>query len=328
MNHIVLFFISLVFLFLHPFSLQAEIVDRCIAVVNDDIITFSEVNETGRPIFKRVAEETPPGQLEEILQQARTSVIQKMIEKKIILQEAKKYNITVSTEEVDVALQRILASNDTSMEQFREQMVTMGMDENQYKEDLRGQILSSKLVNIVIRSKVIIPEEKIIDYYDVHYTEQVADGGYYLLQIGATWETKSDSDDLGVVKEKTKNKIKRVRNLATSGNDFRELARQYSDLPSAVDGGDIGTFKEGEMASAMRKAVTGLQAGQISEIVELPSSYQIFKLLSSQEGQIITKVSYESVKEEIRETLYKQEIQSLYQNSIKDMRNQAYIKIL
>ena len=328
MNHIALLFLSLVFLCFHPFSLRAEIVDRCVAVVNDDIITFSEVNEIGKPIFQRIAEQTPPGQLEEVLQQARVSVIQKLIDKKILLQEARKYNITVSDEEVELALQRILASNNTSIEQFRDEIAAMGMDENQYKEDLRGQILSSKLVNIAVRSKVIVPEEKIIDYYDIHYTEQVSDGGYYILQIGTTWKTNSDGDSSKAAKEKAENTIKHLRSLAISGQDFKDLARQFSDLPSAADGGDIGIFKENEMAPAMRQAITGLTAGQVSQIVEFPTSYQFFKLLSSQEGQIITKVPYDSVKEEIRETLYQEEMKNLYKNWMKEMRDQAYIKIL
>jgi len=328
MIHKSLLFFAVFFLFLQPFPLSAEIVDRCVAVVNNDIITLSEVNEIGLPIFKRVAEQTPPDQLQEVLKQARATVIEKLIEKKLLLQEAKKYNITVTDEEVDMALQRILASNNATMEQFRNQLTTMGLSEKQYKEDLKGQILSSKLVNIAVRSKVIVPEEEIIDYYDMHYTEQVGDGGYYILQIGITWDRNSDTTALKTAKEEAEKKIQRVRSLAVTDKDFKELARQYSDLPSAADGGDIGVFREEEMASVMRDAVIGLQPGQVSEIVETSSGYQIFKLLSSQEGQIVTKVPYESVKEEIRETLYQQKMQELYKNWMKGIREQAYIKTL
>jgi len=311
-----------------PASLQAEIVDRCVAVVNNDTITLSEVNEAGKPLFQRVVDQAPLEQREEAMQQARKSVIEKLIDKKILLQEAKKYNIKVSDEELDMALQRILEKNHTTMEQFRKEMKTMGLNEQQYKEDLRNQILSSKLVNIAVRSKVIIPEEKIIDYYDMHFTEQVGDGGYYILQIGCTWDKNSDATNLKAAKEAARKKAERVHSLAVRGEDFKKLAHEYSDLPSAVDGGDIGVFQEDEMASSMRDAVVKLSPGQVSSIVETPSGYQIFKLLSSQEGQIITKVPYESVKEEIRQTLYQQEMQTLYKNWIKEMRSQAYIKIL
>ncbi len=302
--------------------LYADVVDRCVAVVNDDIITLSEVNELGKPLFQRVAEEAPPDQLAEALRQARQTVINKLIEKKLLAQEAKKLHIQVTDKEVNEALARILEKNHTSREQFRKELAAMGMDEQRYKDDLRDQILSSRVVNYEVRSKIIIPEEKIIDYYDTHYTEQVGEGGYYILQIGISWDKE------GISKEEARKKAERIRSLAMAGKDFKELARKYSDLPSSGDGGDIGVFRKDEMAESMRKAVTSLKPGQVSEVVETPAGYQIFKLLSSQEGQIITKVPYKEVKEEIRATLYQQEVQELYKKWMKKMREQAYIKIL
>ncbi|HFQ89970.1 MAG TPA: peptidylprolyl isomerase [Desulfobulbus sp.] len=303
-------------------TLHADVVDRCVAVVNNDIITLSEVNELGKPLFQRIAEQVPSDQLAEALRQARRTVINKLIERKLLAQEAKKLHITVTDEEVNKALARILEQNHTSKEQFKKELAAIGMDEKHYREDLRDQILGSKVVNYEVRSKIIIPEEKIIDYYDTHYTEHVGKGGYYILQIGISWDKE------GISKQEARKKAERIRSLAVSGKDFKELARKYSDLPSSVDGGDIGVFKKDDMAPYMRKAVTSLKPGQVSEVVETPAGYQIFKLLSSQEGQIITKVPYKDVKEEIRDTLYKQEMQKVYKKWMKKMRDQAYIKIL
>jgi len=311
----------------HGTVVQAEVIDRCVAVVNNDVITQSEVNEAGKPLFQRVAGQAPAEELGQALQEARKRVLEKLVDKKLLLQEAKRYNMSVSDEEVHKALERILAQNHTSRELFKKELAKMGMTEPQYLEDLRDQILSSKLVNVAVRSKVIIPEEKIIDYYDMHYTERVGDGGFYILQIGCSWDSSLDSNELKQARAKALKKAKRVRSLALAGQDFKKLARDYSDLPSAVDGGDIGVFKEDEMAPAMRKAITGLKPGEVSTIVETPSGYQIFKLLSSQEGQIVTKVPYESVKDEIREILYRQEMQKLYKNWLEELRAQSYIRI-
>ena len=308
-------------------AVLAEIIDRCVAVVNNDVITQSEVNETGKPLFQRVAKQAPAAELGEALQEARKRVLEKLIDKKLLLQEAKRYNMSVTDEEVDKALGRILAQNHTSRELFKKELAKMGMTEAQYREDLRDQILSSKLVNVAVRSKVIIPEEKIIDYYDTHYTERVGDGGFYILQIGCSWNDLLSGKDLKQAREKALQKAKRVRSLALSGEDFKKLAREYSDLPSSIDGGDIGVFKEDEMAPAMRKAITCLKPGEISKIVETPSGYQIFKLLSSQEGQIVTKIPYESAKDEIREILYRQEMQKLYKNWLEELRSQSYIRV-
>lgn len=307
---------------------QANIIDSCVAVVNDDVITLSEVNEAGKPIFQRAAEEVAPEHLAEALKQARQTVLEKMIEKRLLVQQAEQMHISVSDEDVDRALAQILERNSTTKEQFKSELARMGVDEQQYRENLRDQILSSKLINYEVRSKVVVPEEHILDYYDQHYTEQVEAGGYYILQIGVTLNTEGMPADLAEARKAAAKKAERILSLAMGGQDFKQLARQYSDLPSAVDGGDIGAFQKDEMAEYMRDAVTSLKPGEISSVVESPNGYMLFKLLSSQEGKIITKVPYESVKEEIRSTLYQQEMEKRYDSWLKEIRSQAYIKIL
>ncbi len=310
---------------IHPLY-AADIVDRVVAVVNDDVITMSEVNQEGKALFRRIAEQVPPERLEEALQQARQNVIEELIDKKILQQEARKYDLKVTDEEVDRALKRILERNHTTMEQFRSELAAMGMNEQQYRENLRSQILSSKLVNMEVRSRVIIPEEKIIDYYDTHYMERMGDGGYYLLQIGINVDP--DALDQEQARAEARKKAEQIRKRALAGEDFKELAKKYSDLPSATDGGDIGVFKADEMAPAMREAVINLKPGEISAIVETTSGFQIFKLLSSKQGQIVAKVPYDEVKEEIRNILYQQETKALFDRWLKKMRKNAYIKIL
>jgi len=321
--------LSLSFLLIaHISPALANIVDSCVAVVNEDVITLSEVNEAGKPIFQRIAEEAPPEQLAGALKQARKTVIDKLIEKRLLVQQAELMNISISDEEVDLALTQILARNNTTLDQFRSELAKMGMEEQQYRDNLRDQMLGSKLINYEVRSKVIIPEEKIIDYYDQHYTEQVGTGGFYILQIGITPDGKGMPANPAEARKTAEKKAERVLSLAKGGQDFKQLARQYSDLPSAVDGGDIGAFQKNEMAGYMRDAVTPLKPGEISPVVASPNGYMIFKLLSSQEGEIITKVPYDSVKEEIRANLYQQEMEKRYNSWLEEIRKQAYIKIL
>jgi len=323
-----IFFLPVLFFFLVlPTISLANVVDRSVAIVNEDTITLSEVNELGNSFFQKVTAETPANQLTEALQQARKTVIDKLIDKKLLLQAAKKLNIQVSDEEVDNALQRLLDKNTTTMDQFRKEISSMGMNEKQYREDLREQILSSKLINHEVRSKVVISEDAILDYYDTHHTEQISGGDYYILQIGCTWGTKEQNGTIPT-QENAKTKAEKVRNQALKGEDFKELAKQYSDLPSAVDGGDLGIFQQNEMAPYIRDAVANLKPGEISQIVETENGYQFFKLLSNQEGKIVTKVPYESVKEEIREKLSQQAMELRFQEWLKTMRDKAYIKIL
>ena len=313
-----------------PLPAHCDIVDRVVAVVGEDVITLSEVNEEGRVLFSRIVEQVSPSESEAALQRARDSVIRELIDRKILEQKAREAGIKVKDAEVEAALQRVLERNHTTREQFNTQLAEMGMTEQQYRQGLKTRILRSKLINREVRSKIVIPEKDIIDYYDTHYTEQIGDGGYYILQIGCTIKNEASSSkaDQQAALAEAKARAERVRALALSGHDFKELAKKYSDLPSAADGGDIGVFTKDEMAPYMRDAVTGLQPGQVSEVIQTPAGFQIFKLLSSQEGEIITKIPFKEARDEIREILYEQKMKEQYEQWLQSIRDQVYIKIL
>ena len=119
-----------------------------------------------------------------------------------------------------------------------------------------------------------------------------------------------------------------MRALAVAGGDFQTLAKQYSDLPTAADGGDLGTFKEEDLAGPIRTALSGLQPGGVSDIIEQEDSFQIFTILSSGDGATATKKPFAAVQEEIREQLAREEMEQRFKDWLKGIREKAYIKIL
>jgi peptidyl-prolyl cis-trans isomerase SurA len=310
---------------------KAELVDRVVAVVNEDVITMSDVNEEGKAFFQKITEQAPSDELASALRRAREDVLNGLIDKKLIAQEAAKQKVTVTDEELDAAFKQMSVSNKMSPEQFRDQLKKIGMTEAVYRENLRNQILQSKLLNYEVRSKIIITDDMILDYYDTHYTNQVAEGGYYLLQMGFVAKKESqESQDSGkpdaAAKLDAKKRAERVHELVKNGQDFSTLAKKFSELPSAADGGNIGTFQKEEMAEYMRVAVTALTPGEVSQVVETPDGYQFFKLLSSQDGGIVVQAPYDSVKEEIKKQLYEEKLKVEFDAWVTKIREAAYIK--
>lgn len=311
---------------------SAQLVDRVVAVVNDDVITLSEVNDAGKGYFKKITQEAPSAQIEDALSQARQKVLNTLIDTRLIAQEAKKQGVTISSEEVQAAAEQMTISNNMTREMLDSQLAEMGMDYDDYLETLRNQILQSKLVNFEIRSKLIITDDMILDYYDSNYTKHVSDGGYYLMQMGFVWgkDTPVKNSPAAQYADKidAKKRAERVHDLVKGGQDFRTLAKKFSDLPSAADGGDLGVFQKDEMAPYMKDAVIPLKPGQTSEVIETPSGYQFFKLLSSQDGQIVVQASFASVKEEIRTRLYEQKLKERFNEWVTKIKKEAYIKRL
>lgn len=306
----------------------AQLVDRVVAVVNDDVITMSEVNEEGAGYFRQITEKAPPAQVEDALARAREEVLNNLIDKKLIAHEAEKQQVTVSDEEVQAAVEQLLINNKITREILNTQLAQTGMSYDSYLNSLRNQILQSKLVNYEIRSRIIITDDMILDYYDTHYTKHISEGGYYLMQMGFVWgeSGENQSDPVKYAdKMDARKRAERVHALVTGGQDFRMLAQKFSDLPSAADGGDLGVFQKEDMAPYMRDAVLGLKAGSVSEIIETPSGYQFFKLLSSQDGQIVVQASFDSVKEEIRKKLYEEQLKKQFDEWVTEIKNKAYI---
>ena len=311
-------------------TVTGEVVDRVVAEVNNEVITLSEVEEVGEGEFKRIALEVPPENRLLAIEQLREDILRSLIDQKLIRQEAAKQGITVTTEETDEMFEQTLIANNITEEQLLAQLEENGINEVSFRRNLESQIYQRKLLSREVTSRIVITEEAILDYYDTSYTKHIPEGGYYLLQIGISWgETEGEEIDPAVLEERklsARQRADRVHKLAVSGSDFKELARKFSDLPSAAEGGDIGVFEESEMASYMRGAVTSLNPGQVSAIIETPVGYQFFKLLSSKEGGIVTIAPYSEVKEEIREKLYDQELRTEFEEWIEGIRNEAYIR--
>ena len=329
-NVTLLLFLQIILLFFTlPHLSQAELVDKVVAVVNDDVITLSEVENEAKPLYQSIARNYEGPYLTEELEKARENTLDSMISRRLIDQKAALFHLKVSEKEIDNGYERMRQRSSLSPAEFRKKLAESGMSEEVYRTNIRSQILQSKLVSFDVRSKVVITDEMILDYYDENYTSRVKKGNYYLLQMGFTWNKKSGSaEDLVLSKENALKKAERVRKLVEKGEDFRTLAKKFSDLPSAVDGGDIGIFTLDEMASAMRDAVAHLKHGQLSKIVETPTEYQFYKLLSEKDGSIVVTASYDSVKDEIKEKLYQVKLKEAFTGWVADLKKKAYIQKL
>ncbi len=319
-----LFLSALIALFLlHPDPLQAELVDRVVAVINDDIITLSDLHDEGKSIFEKIKKEAPAHEKKKILDDARKKILAVLIEKRLIRQRAAERRISVKPAEIDTELKKILELNNTTLEQFQEELSKTGLDEEHYRASLGDSILRSRLVNFEIRSKLVLTETMTQEYYEKKYLANIPQG-YHILQMGFSWVGANNK-----TKQEAALKAAEARNLAImNGKDFKELAKLHSDLPSARDGGDIGAFSENELASYMRDTILALKPGEVSPIVETPSGYQFFKLLSYRKGTEILGPPLESVKQDIEESLFKQEIEKQYEKWMQDLKDRAYIKTM
>jgi len=312
-------------------SLASQVLDRVVAVVNDDIITLSELNESGREYLDRIKETLPAEEREQALQEGRQRVLAKLIDQRLVSQEAAKANVSISGAELEENYAKKLEQMGLNRQQFLRKLENSGLSEEKYKNDLRSQLLRDKLVLYEVRSKIIITEAMIKDYFENHYAEDAGEGGLYLQQIGISWgdDAAAQADGLAEAdKVRARKKAENIRRRLLEGADFQTMARQESDLPSAADGGDLGIFQKDELADYMRVAVLELEPGEITPVLETPGAFQIFKLVSRQKGEEVEKAAFDSVKEEIRLKLFEIEFDKEFRSWVEEIKQRAYVKTM
>jgi peptidyl-prolyl cis-trans isomerase SurA len=285
-------------------------VDRIVAVVNNEVITSSELKEA-------VAEAKSP----QPPLQAQQEMLKKMIEKKLQFQYAKKKGISVSPEELQAALQDIEKRNNFSDEQaLKDALAAEHIAFEKYKSDLKEQLLLLKLVNREVRSGILIEESELLDYYNQHPDSFSQPGSFKVSQIFFDLPASAKPSEESDIKAKTQ----RVLVLLQKGGNFQELAKQYSEGPEGPSGGNLGYFKTGQLFPALDQAISKLEVGQFSGIIQSPGGFHIVRL---DEKKPAEPKSFESVKDTVREAVYQQRSEELYEEWIKDLWANAYVEI-
>jgi len=325
---------SVILLFIVVLSAPAtgytELLDRIVAIVNNEIITLTELNEAGKEFIQKIQSSAPKEQLDEATKSANERILDQLISQRLVSQQAAIANISIKDEEFEKAYQHNIERMNLTRQELLVKLKEAGLSEETYRTNVRNQLLRDKLILYEVRSKIIITDEMINEYYTNEYANDSGGGGYYLLQMGFIWgkteEIQTSQELLDADKARALQRAETVRKQVLEGESFKELAKQYSDFPSAPEGGDLGVFQEDELAGYMRDTVVALKPGEISPIIETPTGYQFFKLLSRTEGDVVYQAPLFEVKEEIRKTLFERKFKQEYSEWVEGIKEGAYIK--
>jgi peptidyl-prolyl cis-trans isomerase SurA len=311
-----------------PGITSATLVDKVVAVVNDDVVTLSEVEEEAARLYQNLVSSQPTEALSTSMAQLRENTLDALIDRRLINQRAKSTNTTVSDEELTAAMDSTRIRMGLDPSEFRKRMERSGMTEDTLKKQLRDQILQGKLVSSDVRAKTVVTEEMVLAYYNERHTTKTDKGNLSLLQMGFSWAKDiEDQEKVATEKGAAKKRAETALALVNDGQDFKEVAKKFSELPSAVDGGDLGVLLLDDLAQVTRATVEGLKPGEVSKIIETSEDYQFFKILPADDGAA-QSASFEKVKEEIREKLYQEKLKAAYADWVKKLRESAYIQKL
>jgi len=191
----------------------------------------------------------------------------------------------------------------------------------QYREQIREQLLRTRLVNYQVKSKIVITEEEIRAYYDSHPEIYGGTIRYHLRNILVRVpEFATDTE-----KQAISEQMQQIRSRVEAGESFADLARSYSQGPAAADGGDIGEFSKETLSPKIQAALDGLAPGQATAVLDTDQGFQLFyvEAVNRTEGKPL-----DSVREEIHQKLFAEVVDKKFLSWLEDLRSQSHIKII
>lgn len=303
---------------------QAKVIDRIVAVVNGEVITLSELEVKARPLIRQYLKDVKdPVSFDEKKKEILSKVLPQLVDERLIQKEIDRLGIKVSKQEVEAAIEGICKENGLTLEELKEKLERDGYTLEGYKKEIKKQIERTAVINSQVKAKIVVTDAQVLAYLKEHPGSGIdlpESGPRYILQQICIVPGK-DPASVARARERAKEALSALE----SGKEFSEVAKEYSDLPSAKDGGYLGALTPGEMAAFLRKAVLKLKPGEHSGVIETPMGFQIFRLKAidtSARGVDKNKM------EEVRRKLYRQQINARFEEWLQELRSKSTIRIL
>lgn len=263
---------------------HAQTLDRIVAVVEDDVILERELDNEAATIVNKLRSNNVTIPPEYVL---RKQVLERMIVDKLQRQVAARSGIQVSDEMLRNSVAEIASRNNLSVEDFRQELVSQGMDYKAFEENLRNEIIVNQL-----RGREIGARIKVTDAEVAHYLETQSKAGSSNTQyhLGHILISVSEGASAGVI-QKAREKADQIVADLRSGKDFRETAISVSNDDNALKGGDLGWRGLGQIPTLFTDVVSTMAQGDVSDPIRSPSGFHIIKMLETEGSaqHIVTK---------------------------------------
>lgn len=299
-----------------------DVIDRIAAVVDDEIILLSEVRNAAAPALRELARaQDQVGAFAETKQhKAIDDALQKLVDDKLVAQQAKTLEMSVTTEEVDRAIANIARENGVTADTIKQAVVAQGMDFAEYRGTIRQQILHAKVRNLKVRTRVKISDAEARQYYNDQVRDVRATGSFEAAHILVRVPADARPAQVAQFKHRAESLLKRIR----GGEDFFAMAKQESqDSSTAPRGGRLGELRHGTLPAVLDRALVDLEAGETSGIVRTAAGFHILRLLKR---QALGVQPFAEVRAKIVEQLTQDEMIRQDEIWMKELRSRAFIE--
>jgi parvulin-like peptidyl-prolyl isomerase len=305
--------------FYGPTSLSEAVVDRIVAVVNQEIITLSEVEKR---ITSKKEEIVAEDRLEkrEQVQALGRQVLDRLIEEKLIDQEAKKSGIKVSSKEVEAMVEEVKRQNAITQESLEKALAAEGLTLESYKKQIEKNLQRQRLIQWSVKVEEKATEKELREFYQENLNRYRSKETYrpatilFIVPKGATPEQIREA------RKKCQNVLEKIK----KGEDFGEMALLYSEDGSNKVRGDLGYFRKGELLPVFEREALRLKVGDVSGIIRTEFGFHIIKLLDRRGAD---PLPFEEVSETVKADYHSAEMEKAFQQFLSKLKEKAVIEI-
>lgn len=290
----------------HAEKPQREEIDKIVAVVNDSIITQTELEKEYEAFSKKMSQEKVALPPKSVVEQ---KILERLIYKHIQLQTAQRVNLTVSEKEVDDAVQRMADANNLTIDQFKFALSKEGIEYNAYKENIKNQLIVSKLQQQALRSKINITDEEIQKLLNEENKKAMANASYHIEHLVVPVSDKPTPKEWQEAKQKVLTFSKSLKN--GEKNEKNDLAFE-----------DFGWKKASELPSLFVKQLEQMKTNEISTPLRASNGFHLIKLLETKGDE------KKMTKNEAGEILYREKFEKEILEWLEKMKKQSHIKVM
>ncbi|MFH1800364.1 MAG: peptidyl-prolyl cis-trans isomerase [Candidatus Omnitrophota bacterium] len=319
-----LFLIPIIFLVLGiPFAhaVEQELLDRVVAVVNDEVITQAELDTFLRPIYEQYSKEYSGAELVKAIDEVRQKILSQMIEDKLVYQEAVLMGIEIKDEDVEKEFQEFKAKMEKPGE-LEEMLEREGLTMKALRERLKKQAMVRQLQDREIRSKVIVSPAEIEDFFRNNPDKFKSKERVQVKSL--TIKKSEEARTKGLTDEAAKQRIELLAQRIRLNRNFDQAVKDFSEDSHAKEEGPGEWIERGAMIESVDEAIFKTPVGKITGVVETPIGYHIFRVEAKEPEKIRT---FEEAKDQIAGYLFQEKSNVRFRDWMEEVKKAAYISI-
>jgi len=301
---------------------KGTVIEEVVARVNNDVITTVDLEHSRASMLDDIRQSCSgcsEAQIDAEYNAKLPDVLRDLIDQSLLVQRAKDMDINVESDVVK-KLDEIRQENHIdTMEDLEAKIEAAGIDFEDYKNNIRTQLLTQQVIRQEVGERIIISHEEVQKYYNDHPDEFTRPEQVVLREIFISTENKPDSD-IPALRKKADTMLDRVHN----GDDFGELAKHFSDSSTAPQNGELGTFQRGQLAPAIEDKVFKMNRNDVTDVIETKTG---FLILQVEQHYAAGLQPLDKVENEVEDKLYSQKMEPALRDYLKQLRQDSYVQV-